>query len=136
MNDQLEKVLVCSRTLEERRKLLGYFSRLGAPVILCADPERAADYFGDDIGLLVVNAFDSDWSVGRWIDAVARHPDDIPVIFVHQTTAARDWQPDAHPAEHGGTVSLVHVTEAGFRVLCDDGLMEIRARMAARRTDT
>lgn len=136
VDDQIEKVLVCSESLSERRKLLGYFSQLGAPVILCSKPEKAADKLADDIGLLVVNAFDCAWSVGRWIDFVARHPENIPVIFIHQTSSARDWLPDDSKVETSGEVSLVHVTESGFRTLCDDGILGIRDRIVAWYGDT
>lgn len=136
IEDRHEKVVVCSETLDERRKLLGYFSNVGAPVILCSEPANVADALSDDVALLVVNAFDSDWSVGRWIDVMAGHPEDIPVIFIHQTAAAKDWMSDDYQVETNGDVSLVHVTEAGFRTLCDEGLLDIRTRIIAHHGDT
>ena len=61
---------------------------------------------------------------------------DISVIFIHQTSSARDWLPDDSKVETSGEVSLVHVTESGFRTLCDDGILGIRDRIVAWYGDT
>lgn len=78
---------MCSHSLSERRKLLDYFSSKGERVVLYGGEETALNVIDGSVQLIIVNVFDSNWSVVDWVTALSDKNKHIPIVFVHDDEA-------------------------------------------------